>query len=157
MRNDFKNRSIQDGIVVLMLGIALGIFSVYSFLHSPVKSEWILSPYLFPILLALFAVVLGYCLINEGRGQQKEAADSGVEVSAPAPVNMKKVAAVVAICIAYYALVAVVTFIPATIVFLFCLMWFMGERRWKWLIPLSVVTPLILYVIFAVGLSVRLP
>jgi len=109
------------------------------------------------MLLALFATALGYCLIVEGKNQQNKAAHTGTEVSVPAPISVKKVASVITICIAYYALVAVVTFIPATIVFLFCLMWFMGERRWKLLIPLSIITPLILYVIFAIGLSVRLP
>ena len=34
MRNYVKNKSVQDSIAVLGLGLALGIFSVYSFFNS---------------------------------------------------------------------------------------------------------------------------
>ena len=157
MEKYIKNKSVQDSIVVLLLGLALGIFSVYSFFHSPVKAEWIMSPYLFPMLIALFAVGLAYCLFMEGKHQvdQEEASRRGEEK--PEPIDLKKVFCIIGLSVAYYFLIPYLTFIPATALFLAALMWFMGERRLKVLLPLTILTPLALYAIFATGLNVRLP
>lgn len=157
MRNYWNNKNVQDSTIVLLLGLTLGIFSVYSFFHSPVKAEWILSPYLFPILIALFAIVLGFCLFLEGKHQVDRETAAGVLVPGDKPIQRGKVMWVVAMSISYYFLLPTLTFIPATAVFLFTLMSFMGERRWKVRLSLAVVTPLALYAIFTSGLNVRLP
>lgn len=154
--NYLKNKTVQDGVVVLALGLALGTFSVYSFFHSKVKAAWIMSPYLFPMLIACFAVGLGFCLLLEGKHQMDPEAGS----NAPAPktsIQLKPVLRVVEMSAAYCFLLPILTFIPTTALFLFALMSFMGENRWKVRLPLAVLTPLALYAIFALGLNVRLP
>ena len=157
MRDYIKNKSVQDSIAVLALGLALGIFSVYSFFNSKVKAAWIMSPYLFPMLIALFAIGLSYCLFMEGKHQVDAQKASGKEAAKAEAIKLKNVVAVVAISIVYYILMRVITFIPATVLFLAALMWFMGERRWKVLIPVAILAPLVIYAIFVWGLSVRLP
>jgi len=157
LREYFKNKSVQDSVVVFALGVALGVFSVYSFLNSKVKAAWIMSPYLFPMLIACFAVGLGYCLFMEGKHQVDADKAAGREAPKAEPIKLKNVVAVVAISIVYYILMRVITFIPATVLFLAALMWFMGERRWKVLIPVAILAPLVIYAIFVWGLSVRLP
>ena len=156
MRDYIKNKSVQDSIVVLALGLALGIFSVYSFFNSKVKAAWIMSPYLFPMLIAIFAIAMAYCLFMEGK-HQVDAEKAGGEAAKADPIKLKSVVVVVVLSIIYYVLMRVITFIPATILFLAALMWFMGERRWKVLIPVAIIAPLVIYAIFAWGLSVRLP
>ena len=156
MRDYIKNKSVQDSIVVLGLGLALGIFSIYSFFHSKVKAEWIMSPYLFPMLIALFAIAMAYCLFMEGK-HQVDAERAGAPVAKRDAIKLKSVVIVVGLSILYYVLMRVITFIPATVLFLAALMWFMGERRWKVLIPVAVLAPLVIYALFALGLNVRLP
>ena len=156
MRNYVKNKSVQDSIAVLGLGLALGIFSVYSFFNSKVKAAWIMSPYLFPMLIAIFTIGLAYCLFMEGK-HQVDGEKAGAPVAKAEPIKLKNVVAVVAISVVYYILMRFITFIPATVLFLAALMWFMGERRWKVLIPVAALAPLVIYAIFVWGLSVRLP
>ena len=156
MRDYIKNKSVQDSVVVLGLGLALGIFSIYSFFHSKVKAEWIMSPYLFPMLIALFAIAMAYCLFMEGK-HQVDAERAGAPVAKRDAIKLKSVVIVVGLSILYYVLMRVITFIPATVLFLAALMWFMGERRWKVLIPVAVLAPLVIYALFALGLNVRLP
>jgi len=152
-----KNKSVQDSIVVLGLGLALGCFSVYSFFHSKVKAAWIMSPYLFPMLIAVFTICIACCLFMEGKHQVDAQKTSGKEEIKAEPIKLKSVVAVVGISIIYYVLMRVITFIPATALFLAALMWFMGERKLKILIPVAILAPLAIYAIFAWGLSVRLP
>jgi len=156
LRDYIKNKSVQDSIVVLGLGLALGIFSIYSFFHSKVKAEWIMSPYLFPMLIAVFAIAMAYCLFMEGK-HQVDAERAGTPAVKGDPIKLKSVVIVVGLSILYYVLMRVITFIPATVLFLAALMWFMGERRWKVLIPVAVLAPLVIYALFALGLNVRLP
>ena len=156
MRDYIKNKSVQDSVVVLGLGLALGIFSIYSFFHSKVKAEWIMSPYLFPMLIALFAIAMAYCLFMEGK-HQVDAERAGAPVANRDSIKLKSVVIVVGLSVIYYVLMRVITFIPATVLFLAALMWFMGERRWKVLVPVAVLAPLVIYALFALGLNVRLP
>lgn len=154
MRNKLKNKYVQDGLVVLVLGLALGAFSLYNFFFSKVKSSWIMSPYLFPMLISVFAILLGLSLIYEAK-RQAEAKDAPEKEGAP--IKLKNVLAVIGLGVIYYALMSFITFIPATVLFLAAMMWFMGERRLKVLIPLAVLVPVVLYVLFDLGLNVRLP
>lgn len=157
MQDYIKNRSVQDSIVVLLLGLALGIHSGYSFFHAKVKAAWIMSPYLFPMLIACFAIGLSYSLFMEGKHQVMKEKNSGIEAAKPAPIKLKKVTVTIAFCLVYYAAMTVITFLPATALFLAAFMWYMGEHRLKVLIPLSLIMPVLLYVIFQLGLNVRLP
>lgn len=157
MQNYWKNKTVQDGVVVLALGLGLGLFSLYSFFHSRVKAAWIMSPYLFPMLIACFAVALALCMLLEGKHQVDRETFAGAPAPKAAPIQTKQVLRVVELSIAYYFLLPILTFIPATALFLNALMSFMGEQRWKVRLSLAVLTPLALYAIFTLGLNVRLP
>ena len=72
-------------------------------------------------------------------------------------MNLKSVAVVMLLCIAYAALLPHLGFILTSMLFLAAFIWFLGERR-IWLVAaISLVMPLLLYGIFGVLLSVRLP
>ena len=74
-----------------------------------------------------------------------------------ASVSWKKAFRVVEMSVAYCFLLPILTFIPATALFLYSLMSFLGEQRRKIALPLAVLVPLLLYAIFTLGLNVRLP
>lgn len=157
MRDHLNNKSVQDGIVVFGLGLALGVFSVYSFTHAAVKAAWIMSPYLFPMLISCFAMGLGVCLFVEGRHQVNEERSAEARSAAAEKAALKRVFRVAEMSVAYYFLLPVLSFVPATALFLYALMSFFGEERCRVKLLLAILVPLALYLVFSVGLSVRLP
>lgn len=157
MRDYLKNKSVLDSIVVCLLGIALAVYSLVSFYTAAVKTEWILSPYLFPLLLSVFAVLLSVSLFAEGFHEVKTAREAQGEQPAAAPLAIKKVLVVTLLGIAYYFLITVIHFIPASMVFLAALIWYMGERKYWKIAAIAIAMPLVLYVLFAMLLNVRLP
>lgn len=173
MKKYLKNKNIQDAIVVLGLGIALLIYSLYMQSHARVRTDWSMSPYLFPLLLASLTILMSFSLFADGRYEirhsDKKEEEKGVSLSdftddsaeadksKEGRKNLLKAGAVVLFSVAYMYLVNLVHFIPATIVFLAALIWFLGEKKWWKIALIAVLMPLALYAIFALGLSVRLP
>ena len=153
MSERLKNQKFQEGLVVLLLGIALGGYSLYMFRTAAVKTSWIMSPYLFPLLLSVFTILVSLSLLLEAIHEMRTTAGSGGK----GKMNLKSVAVVMLLCIAYAALLPHLGFILTSMLFLAAFIWFLGERR-IWLVAaISLVMPLLLYGIFGVLLSVRLP
>ena len=153
MSERLKNQKFQEGLVILLLGIALGVYSLYQFYTAAVKTSWIMSPYLFPLLLSAFTVLVSLSLLLEAVHELRAAAKE----DGKGKMNLKNVAVVMLLCIAYASLLPHLGFIFASMLFLAALIWFLGERKIWLLAAISVVMPLLLYVIFGVLLSVRLP
>jgi hypothetical protein len=153
-----KNKSVQDSIVALALGIALGVYSLYSYQSAVVRTDWIMSPYLFPLLLATFAVAIAFSLFMEGRFEVVTAREKeGKTDVSVARMDIKKLLCVIGLGIAYVILINFITFIPASVLYLAAMIWLLGERRIWMVAAISVGMPLLLYVLFAVLLNVRLP
>ena len=153
MSERLKNQKFREGLVILLLGIALGVYSLYQFYTAAVKTSWIMSPYLFPLLLSAFTVLVSLSLLLEAVHELRAAAKE----DGKGKMNLKNVAVVMLLCIAYASLLPHLGFIFASMLFLAALIWFLGERKIWLLAAISVVMPLLLYVIFGVLLSVRLP
>lgn len=153
MRNYLNNKTFREGLAVLAAGLALGAYSLISFRRSAVQTAWILSPWLFPMLLAVFAAVLGAALLGGGC---REAAASRSD-DKPDGRRALRVLAVALMVAAYCALLPLMRFLPATALFLAGMMLYLGERRWWSIAAVAVAAPLLLYVLFALGLGVRLP
>lgn len=153
MSEQLKNQKFREGLVILLLGIALGVYSLYQFYTAAVKTSWIMSPYLFPLLLSAFTVLVSLSLLLEAVHELRAAAKE----DGKGKMSLKNVAVVMLLCIAYAVLLPHLGFIFASMLFLAALIWFLGERKIWLLAAISVVMPLLLYVIFGVLLSVRLP
>ena len=155
MRKALKNKSLQDGLAVLLASLALGLRSLFGFLSTGQRTAWILSPWLFPMLLSLAALPLSAVLLRQGwRASGSEADEAAPAVSAEGRGRM---AVLVLLTAAYLALMGLISFIPATALYLAALIRLLGERRWGLIAAVAVLTPLALYVLFALGLNVRLP
>lgn len=153
-----KNKSVQDSAVTLLCGAALAFYSLYRFYTAKVQTGWIMSPYLFPLLISVFALALAVSLFFEGRFEVRSAREQAEPAAETGPkINLGRAAVLVLICIAYFVLVSYIKFIPSTILFLAGLTWYLGERRKLVLILVPLITPFVLYVIFDVLLNVRLP
>ena len=152
MKEHLKKQKIQEGLTVLALGLALAVYSLYKFTTAAVKTAWIMSPYLFPLLLAVFTILIALSLVLEGIHEVCAQTKGGA-----ASFHLKSVVVVMLLCIAYMLLLPRLGFIGATALFLAAFIPFLGERK-VWLVALIAITmPILLYLIFGVGLSVRLP
>ena len=153
VREQLKNKTFREGLAVLAAGLALGAYSLVSFRRSAVQTAWILSPWLFPMLLAVFAALLGAALLSGGLRETDGNRDAGK----PDGRRALRVLAAALMVAAYCALLPLIRFLPATALFLAGMMLFLGERRWWVIAAVAVAAPLVLYALFALGLGVRLP
>ena len=126
MREQLKNKTFREGLAVLAAGLALGAYSLISFRRSAVQTAWILSPWLFPMLLAVFAALLGAALL----GGCRETAERRDEQSAGKPDGRRarRVFITALMAAAYCALLPLIRFLPATALFLAAMMLFLGEE-----------------------------
>ena len=156
MRDHLKNKTFREGLAVLLAGLALGAYSLVSFRRSAVQTAWILSPWLFPMLLAVFAAALAAALLWGGCRETAERRGAA-RADTPDGRGALRVLAVALMVAAYCALLPLMRFLPATALFLAALMLFLGERRWWSIAAVALASPLVLYALFALGLGVRLP
>lgn len=155
MRRFLKTR--VDGLVVTLLGIAFLAYSVNQFNVMSRKVNWIMSPYLFPMIVAGMAILLGIGIIVENRGKDEKQAKAESEGGRSTLRKTLDVVLVIVLAILYDIALPYAGFIPSTAVFLAAMVLFLGERKWYIFVPVAVLTPLILYAIFRLGLNVRLP
>ena len=153
MRDHLNNKTVREGLAVLTAGLALGVYSIISFRRSAVQTAWILSPWLFPMLLAVFAAALGAALLGGGCRETAKSRNA----DKPDARGALRVLAAALMVAAYCALLPLLHFLPASALFLAGMMLFLGERRWWSVAAVAVAAPLVLYALFALFLGVRLP
>jgi FlaA1/EpsC-like NDP-sugar epimerase len=138
-----------ESAVFFILGIALFLYAMINH-YSGIAKEWKMSPYLFPVLIAVFLVLLSVSLYSEGKrvsGQSQEGATP----------KIKTVFIAVLMMLGYFFLMPLIGFLPMTAVYLMAFFYFLGERHWIRMILLSAITSGLLYVIFDMMLNVMLP
>ncbi|WP_332448429.1 tripartite tricarboxylate transporter TctB family protein [Sphaerochaeta sp.] len=143
------NRSTYiEGLVFLAFSIALLIYALFN--HYQNDGEWKQSPYLFPLLIALFFLPLAVVLLRQGKAE-------GKKQNSPATLQYKDTAIVALTTLIYMAVMPVVGFLGSSVIFLAVLIWYLGERNTVRIILISILFPLVMYVLFARMLHVMLP
>ena len=151
-----RDRSAQDGLAVLVLGCALLGHCLYKTATARIRSSWIMSPYLFPTILACSAILLG-ALLLASRAAACRRAEGQEKAPAAGALRLRDAAAVLALSIAYDALLTRAGFLASSALYLAAMTAFLGERRVRVWLPVAVLMPLALYAVFKLGLGVRLP
>lgn len=142
--------AVRESILCCILALSLLAYALAG--HRQISLPWKLSPYLFPLLVSLFLLLLSISLCAEG---VRTGRDGGA--CRPSPkTEWKKVFATLAICLAYYFAMPHTGFIPGTVVFLVLLFLLLGERRPLLVGILSVSTSVVIYYLFHVLLHVML-
>lgn len=150
------NGTCLEGLFFLVASTALFVYSLY--FHADSGSQWKQSPYLFPLVIAVFLFLLSLSLLREGRQEgSANRADGEVAQGPVADISWKKTAVVTLLVFAYMQGIGLVGFILATFLFLVATFLYLKERR-LWLIAsLSIAFPLVVYVLFGMLLHVMLP
>lgn len=138
---------LVESIGFLLLGFAMIVYSLVN--HTLAKVEWKQSPYLFPLLVAIFIIPLALSLLRTAlKGPGPKLATEG---------SLLGTLLVGLATITYVVLIPIITFVPASILFLAGVIRYLGEKR-IWLIALlSILFPLTMYLLFGVVLHVMLP
>ena len=131
--------------VVSVFGISMSFIS-----HKDFNVEWKLSPYLFPLIISFFLLILSISIIMQGLKDESEKKEKG-------KVDIKSLLIFGLICILYLLVFNFLGFVLSTILLLVSLMMLLGERRWWFILLVSVISSLIIYLLFAKYLSVMLP
>ena len=131
--------------VVSVFGISMSFIS-----HKDFNVEWKLSPYLFPLIISFFLLILSISIITQGLKDESEKKEKG-------KIDIKSLLIFGLICILYLLVFNFLGFVLSTIILLVLLMMLLGERRWWFILLVSVISSLIIYLLFAKYLSVMLP
>lgn len=131
--------------VVSVFGISMSFIS-----HKDFNVEWKLSPYLFPLIISFFLLILSISIIMQGLKDESEKKEKS-------KIDIKSLLIFGLVCILYLLVFNFLGFVLSTIILLVLLMMLLGERRWWFILLVSVISSLIIYLLFAKYLSVMLP
>lgn len=142
------------GIVFAVLGVIL-IVLVIPWQIKEVPYDIIFnSPRFFPSLVSALMAVMGVVMFIQGWRKRGKADQE-------AYVLEKREAVLVfltlGVMIVYTALLYFLPYIPVTIAAMAFLIWAYGQRSWKKLVIAAIVLPIIIYVMFRFGLSLKMP
>jgi len=143
------NKSTAEGLIFSTLGVFLLVYSLYN--HYQIEIAWKLSPYLFPVLIAILFIIASLSLIIKG---QRELRKSSEEVDNR---GLKVVAIFTLLVILYYIVLPILGFIITNMVMLSLFFIFLKLRTWWKVLLLSSSITAVLYVVFQLLLHVRLP
>lgn len=159
---------VKEGIFFFICGIALLAYSLIN--HYSTSITWSLSPYLFPLVVSLFFIVLSCTLFfsafssgtkKSGNAEKSAAgasASSGTSAAgSSSKILWKPVLIFIAAVSVYYVIMPFIGFIASNIILLAFLFVLLGERVWWKILSLSVVTTLVIYYFFHTFLHVMLP
>lgn len=177
-----KNKIMQQAGIFFLLGVGLLLYSVLQLRVE--KVDWILSPYLFPLIIGMVFVVSSIFLYKEEKREgkkeeekqkaekrkderteimQAESEESFGRCEALKSVQERenkeliKVGIIFTGTLVYVLLIPVIRFLPASFLYLFGLFRFLGEKRILKGLALSGGTVLFLYLLFEKMLYVILP
>lgn len=120
-----------------------------------------MSPGLFPALFGFMMFLLAFKLMRRGYKEVVKEEENKPDIASAGKQKLKdflRVLIVTVLSVVYiWLLLPSVGFIPATIIFLSIFMIFLGERRIIYLLPISLFSPVLLYIVFRILLGIRLP
>ncbi len=154
-RSLLHTASFQDSIFVGLCAAGLLAYSLYHHYFDKNTSDWKTSPYLFPTLISVFGLLLTVSLVMDAL--QELRSGEAVKKDTGSKRNLVGVLVLIGASLAYYFLLPILHFIPATIIFLAALFLYLGERKWWKIALLSVIAAVAIYLLFGVALNVRLP
>ena len=125
-----------------------------------------LSPDFWPMIIIVVLGISGVIVViqalttmrsratgNDGTPQEEELA----EELHSAPVQAARLGLVVLWLLAVYLLIPEIGMVSAMVVTLAFLAWFAGERRWRLIVPIAIVLPIVLHLFFVYVANVPLP
>lgn len=147
-----RNGKFYEALAIFSFSIFIIIYSIglgagYSITLSPALFPMLAGVSLFGLSLTLLNQVIFGSAENNAENSAKEKGE----------INWKGLLSMIAMTVAYLIFMPIIHFMAATMIYLFCMIMYLGEKE-LWLAgAVSVGTATVIYYIFAVLLLVRLP
>jgi len=158
-----KNREfrLNGEIIESIIFSVLGIFIMISALNMNTYGSWALAPGLFPLIISIILLLLSLSLFIQGIKKTKrvieEPTEKKTEMEDIKKINWIGVLFVFGFSLLYCFALPVIHFIPASLIYLAVMMFFLKEKRW-WLVGIiTAATTFGLYYFFGILLKVILP
>ncbi|MCG3088263.1 tripartite tricarboxylate transporter TctB family protein [Sporosarcina cyprini] len=147
---------MRKEIVDISAGGILLLFSVAGFLMAnQLGNGQPYGPDFFPkLILALLAIASVFLVTGAAFRMRQEAGPSPTQFDRAA---IGKILALIVVLIAYILLFSVTGFIISTILFLLVAQWIFGIRKILLLGTVSIVVPVVLYIVFTMAFKIPLP
>lgn len=143
MGSFLNNRHRLQSLAFLLLGAGLFAHSLER--HRARPMAWSLSPYLFPLVIACLIMAFSLLLLCSPPPARAKAAER------------KTVLPALLLCAAYCFSLTLLPYVAATALFLAAFFLLLGERRPGRIVPASLLSAALLYLLFGVALRVMLP
>lgn len=133
---------------------ALGVFMLVESLKSPYMLEGIPGPSFLPRWIAIGLVATGAIIASKAalsRFRRPEAFEW------PSSQGWKRVGLIAGALAASFVVLDKLGFLVTTTIFIFVVIYGLGVRSWRTLAIVPLLAAIVLYVVFAVALSVPLP
>lgn len=146
------DRGVREALCFLALSLALILYSLAG-QYSGIRYAWKMSPYLFPLLVALLLLGLGAALLisalraRRAPGEGEKRSERGIA----------RPLAACGLAAAYTLALKLVPFAPATAVLLALLLLLFGEKRIPALLLIPLLTTALIWLLLGAALHVALP
>jgi putative tricarboxylic transport membrane protein len=154
----FTKYELHIAILLALVGFFVLLMSNTIPLMVAVEKSSVINARFFPklmggilILLSIGMAVENYFRISTG---QSKASD---EDKKKRKVEWARLSAVAIICLLYYLLFQPLGFLLSSLLFMLGFLTFLGVRRWYVVVPLSILVPLCVYLLFKTILGAPLP
>ena len=142
---------VWEALGFLALSIGLILYCVLK-QNSGIRYEWKLSPWLFPMLTAVFLLILSTVLLFRAL-RARRGASGGEEARS----GLARSFAALGLTAAYTLALKFVPFAPATAVLLAVLLLLFGEKRLWALLLIPLLATALVWLVFGAALHVDLP
>jgi hypothetical protein len=152
---------LNGEIIESIIFTILGLFIMISALNMNTYGSWALAPGLFPLIISILLLLLSLSLFLQGvKKNKKETEGTGEkkkEKTEEDKINWIGVLFVFGFSLLYCFTLPIIHFIPASLIYLAVMMFFLKEKRW-WLVGIiTAATTFGLYYFFGILLKVILP
>jgi len=157
-----RERIIGGG--VLALGAAVFFWLIPAGVDSPANVAHLsLAPDFWPRIIAAGLALFGLLLMLKPGAAAVDESPSHASPSHESPgrpstgARVLRLGVVLASLFGFYALIPVAGMVVPGVVFIFALMGFAGERRWRLMVAVAVAAPLLLYAFFTQVAGIPIP
>ena len=150
----------------LVSSIILLVFEIWAYIQTldfKVVKNAAVQPATFPQIMCIGMIVFTVVLLIQSIAKLQKAAADDPMMEASASLNLLKnkgvqaAAFVIVLCIAYAALFEVLGYVMISAIVAAIIMWLIGKRDVKQIVLVSVLVPLLMWLVFYKLLTVNIP
>ena len=149
-----------SNLIGSIIFLAIGIWAWFQTGNFPEVANTYVQASTFPRVMIVGVVIFSVILLFKLMGTMKEGDPAAVEVGTLNPLKDKGLAAayfVILLCVLFAALFKSCGYILCAMVLSMIIMFLIGKRNWVQMILVSILVPLLMWLVFYKMLSVNIP